>query len=60
MGEVIQLEMPDRPENVAALIAMRDAVDTAKIIGFDRKTFLSAAANVWDSIEQMEAAGERE
>lgn len=60
MAEIIQFEKPDHPDNVAALVAMRDAVDASKIIGFDRDTFIQAAGNVWDQIEMMEATGQRD
>ena len=60
MAEIIQFEKPDHPDNVAALVAMRDAVDASKTIGFDRETFIAAAGNVWDQIEMMEATGQRD
>jgi hypothetical protein len=59
LGEVIEFVPPDNPVNVAALVAMGEAVDLAMMIGFDRETFLSAAANVWDYIDSMEAAEEQ-
>jgi hypothetical protein len=59
MGEIIHFQQPDNPENVEALVATRDAIDACRAIGFDRETWLSAAANVWDELARMEAAGER-
>jgi hypothetical protein len=49
----------DEPENGAALVASRDAVDAARAIGMDRETFLRGIAAVWDRIMEMENSGER-
>lgn len=59
MADIIQFEKPDNPENVAALVATRDAIDACRAIGFDRDKWMRAAALVWDGIELAEAIGER-
>ena len=49
----------DEPENIAALVASRDAIDAARAIGMDRETFLRGIGAVWDQLVEMENSGER-
>lgn len=44
------LQFPDRPENVEALEAMKDAVRAHMAIGFDREKFMTCAALIWDGV----------
>ena len=44
------LQFPDRPENVEALEAMKDAVRAHMAIGFDREQFLKCAELIWDGV----------